>query len=182
MSAVLSSIGRGADSAQHTVSMLLHGLWKGLVWAGLVFSLIFSLVFTTITSSETRSIFYRHTWLSLTSTFSSSVKTEVAGKKIPAQVFFELVKGDGELSERLRNARIAAGVSVVAAGLPAVALLLVVIALFGLIGDMLARDEHIRGAQILDSVEDFNRLNDMKNVRGVERVERPWVKRLRDFK
>lgn len=182
MFGLLGGAGRGGGQASYMASMLFAAVIQALMWTTIVFSIIFSLVFTLVSSSEGRSLLYQHTWLSAVSTFSASAKTEVAGKKIPAKVFLDLVQSDEELSARLRNARIAVGVAGFVAGVPSVLFFFAILILFSLIGKIQAKDELLRGAQLLRSVEEFNELNERKNIRGVMRVERAWVKRLRNLK
>lgn len=177
----IGNIGRGADAA----GTVLHLAYSGLLWAFMVGLFVFSLLFTPLmlaaTLSSDRSTFYTYAWSKGAAAMSAYGSVTVAGKRQPARAVVEMIETDEELAGRVAKVKTTATLVGSLVIIPAGIAALMMAVSFALMGEFMRREEHIRGVQILDSVDDYNALQD-RQQRGVEKIERGWVKRLKEFR
>lgn len=186
MSAVsLGNLGRGSDAVKHSLLMSLAGLFWTASAGFALFSVIWSALWFGLNPPEVRETGWNYTRASVVSYFkpTSPLKLTVGGvrRTVSASTLLQILDTSPALHHQVAVAKATAtGFSVVAA-IPSLIVTVVMSIFFSFVGKFMGQDEHIRGVKIIDDRDEFNKII-QRNIAGVRRVERGWVKRLRQFR
>lgn len=179
------NLGRGSDAVKHSLLMSLAGLFWTASAGFALFSVIWSVLWFGLNPPEIRDAGWNYTRASVVAYFkpTSPLKLTVGGVKrtVPASTLLQILNSSPALHHQVAIAKATATGFAVVAAIPALIVTVVMSMFFSFVGEFMQEDEHLRGVKIVDDRDEFNKII-ARNIAGVRRVERGWVKRLRQFR